>query len=87
VQTFCISAINQFIFLGNPSDIGKGEFVPMAFAVFVASMARLDCTVNVFFDETLLPDEQVVRTHRWESRWCMARLHRSRAALRPCRCL
>ena len=61
VRTFCISAINQFVFLGDPSDLGKGEFVPMGFALFVVSMAELDCTVNVFFDETILPNENTVR--------------------------
>ncbi len=70
VRHFCISAINQFVFLGDPSDSGMGQFVPMGFALFVVSMAELGCTVNVFFDETLLPQETTVGASTLSSRLC-----------------
>lgn len=54
-QGFCISRIDQFITLGNPDDNGVGDFDPNAFALFVVDMSSRNVTVNVFFDDTILP--------------------------------
>jgi hypothetical protein len=49
------------VFIGNPSDSGEGNFDPSAFALFVVQMNEIDTVVNVFFDETILPQENSVR--------------------------
>jgi hypothetical protein len=54
----------QFVFLGNPADSGEGNFAPEQFAQFVVSLAEIGVTVNVFFDETVLPQESSVRSRR-----------------------
>ena len=53
--------MHQFVFIGNPSDSGEGNFEPAAFALFVVQMNEIDTVVNVFFDETILPEESTVR--------------------------
>lgn len=55
VEAFCISHLDQFVTIGNPSDVGMGDFEPDAFALFVVDMHLRGCKVNVFFDETILP--------------------------------
>ena len=48
------------MFLGNPADSGEGNFAPDQFAQFVVGLADIGVTVNVFFDETVLPQEASV---------------------------
>jgi hypothetical protein len=57
----CLTLLmHQFVFIGNPSDSGEGNFEPAAFALFVVQMNEIDTVVNVFFDETILPEESTV---------------------------
>lgn len=54
------------MFIGNPSDSGEGNFEAAAFALFVVQMNEIDTVVNVFFDDTILPQESSVSA---VSRW------------------
>lgn len=50
-----LQAVNQFVFLG-PTPQDDGAFEPVRFAQeFVFPLAQMGITVNVFFDDTVLP--------------------------------